>query len=198
MFIGSMELMFLLLGEKICNSSVQVKFLVTDPPNARSKCVLPISMIELDDDDPYWNDNVEKYFSRPHGEPFDSITYKEYFEQYKVRISPIPSGSRVVHRDGLGNYVVKRKTPIFVRYRCLQPEHGEMYFYQMLLISVPARSEDDLRGEYNTYRDHYVAKNPVQFSELASSNHLSSSSNFGKPCICWNNHAYAGTVRFAD
>ncbi|CAG8772328.1 8334_t:CDS:1, partial [Ambispora leptoticha] len=33
--MGSMELMFLLLGERITNSSIQVQFLTTDPPSTR-------------------------------------------------------------------------------------------------------------------------------------------------------------------
>lgn len=115
--MGSMELMFLLLGETICDSSKQVKYLVTDPPNVRSKCILPISMINLNDDEPYWKDQIEKYFSRPRGNPFDSISYKEYFKKYEIKMSAITSTNRHVFRDLLDNYVVERKSPILVRYR---------------------------------------------------------------------------------
>lgn len=47
-----MELMFLLLGERIINSSIQVQYLISDPPNIRSKAVIPLYMIDSLDDDP--------------------------------------------------------------------------------------------------------------------------------------------------
>lgn len=167
--LGSMELMFLLLGETICNSSVQVKYIVTDPPSVRSKCILPFSRINLDDDELYWKDLIEKYLARPNGEPFDNITYKDYIEQYDIKLSAINSSSRTIYRDNLGNYVVKRKTNILTRYRNLQLEHGELYFYQKLLLRVPARSEGDLIGTYETYRDHYLARFPEEFGNSIKS-----------------------------
>ena len=169
--MGSMEVMFLLLSEKICDSSVQVKYLVTDPPNMRSKCILPMSMISLDDDDPYWKDQIEKYFSRPRGDPFDSMGYKEYFERYKVKTSTSSSSNQHVYCDLLGNCIVQRRSPILIRYRHLQMEHGESYFYQRLLMNIPARSEEELKGEHNSYRDHYIARFPDQFTEIIGREH---------------------------
>ena len=66
-----MECMFLLLGETICNSSVQVKYLPTESPTTHSRAIRPLSTISDDDDDPYWKDTVEKYFARPHAEQYD-------------------------------------------------------------------------------------------------------------------------------
>ena len=45
-------------------------------------------------------------------------------------------------------------------------EHGELYFYQQLLLTFPCRSEDNLKGNYNTYRDHFMAKFPERFDEV--------------------------------
>src|SRR6266542_1140975 len=59
--LSSMECMFLLLGEPICNSSVQVKYLPTEPPTTRSRAIRPLSTISDNDDDPYWKDAIEKY-----------------------------------------------------------------------------------------------------------------------------------------
>ncbi|CAJ0864451.1 1012_t:CDS:2 [Entrophospora sp. SA101] len=137
--LGSMELMFLLLGETICNSSVQVKYIVTDPPSVRSKCILPFSRINLDYDELYWKDLIEKYLAQPNGEPFDNITYKDYIEKYDIKLSAINS------------------------------KHGELYFYQKLLLRVPARSEEDLIGTYETYRDHYLARFPEEFGNSIKS-----------------------------
>ena len=48
--LGAIKAMFLILGKAICNSSIQVKYLVTDPPNSRSKAVLPIHLISKEED----------------------------------------------------------------------------------------------------------------------------------------------------
>ncbi|GBC00670.1 hypothetical protein RclHR1_39340002 [Rhizophagus clarus] len=61
--LSSMECMYLLLGEAICTSSVQVKYLPTESPTTRSRAIRPISTIMDDDDDPYWKDTIEKYFA---------------------------------------------------------------------------------------------------------------------------------------
>ncbi|EXX64061.1 hypothetical protein RirG_146390 [Rhizophagus irregularis DAOM 197198w] len=43
--LGSMELMFLILGETICNSSCAVTYLTTDPPTSRQKAIRPIYLL---------------------------------------------------------------------------------------------------------------------------------------------------------
>lgn len=63
--LGSMELMFLLLGHMICNSSAAVKFITTEPPLIRTHAVLPIYMLEEEDENPYFDDTITKYMSRP-------------------------------------------------------------------------------------------------------------------------------------
>ncbi|GBB97610.1 hypothetical protein RclHR1_30110001 [Rhizophagus clarus] len=63
--LGTMELMFLILGETICNSSVKVQYLVTDPPSTRQKSVLPISLLKVSNETPFYPDSIEKYFNRP-------------------------------------------------------------------------------------------------------------------------------------
>ncbi|CAJ0832299.1 3208_t:CDS:2 [Entrophospora sp. SA101] len=108
-------------------------------------------------------------YARPNGEPFDNITYKDYIEQYDIKLSAINSSSQTIYRDNLGNYVVKRKTNILTRYRNLWLEHGELYFNQNLLLRVPARSEGDLIGTYETYRDHYLVRFPEEFGNSIKS-----------------------------
>src|SRR6266542_1462519 len=60
--LSSMELMFLILGETICNSSCAVTYLITDPLTSRQKAIRPISLINENDDDSYWKNYIEKYF----------------------------------------------------------------------------------------------------------------------------------------
>jgi hypothetical protein len=170
--LGSMELMFLLLGEKICNSSIQVLYLITDPPSIRSKAIMPLSLIDPDDEDPYWTDRIEKYFARPNDEIFNNITYSEYYENYNICKSNRQSRANT-YVDDLGNYVIKRTTPILTRVRHLSVEHGELYFYQQLLLTLPCHSESELVGNYNTYRDHFITRFPERFTEAMEHNHRS-------------------------
>ena len=78
-----MELIFLILGETICNSSCTVTYLTTDPPTSRQKAIRPIYLINEDDDNPYWTNHIEKYFNRLIEDEFNNITYPEYFQNYE-------------------------------------------------------------------------------------------------------------------
>src|SRR5207244_8250889 len=106
-----MELMFLLLGHTIFNSSATVKFITTDPPTTRTRAILPIYMLEEDDNNPYYDDTIMKYMDRPHLPEFENITYFQYFEKYSITPSP-PVTTRHVYQDNLHNYVVKRSKEI--------------------------------------------------------------------------------------
>ena len=147
--LSSVECMFLLLNETICNSSIQVKYLPTEPPNIRSRSIRPISTISDDDDDPYWKDAIEKYFARPHNEQFDNMTYPDYFRNYRLLTKN--SSNNNFYKDDLNYYVIKRNFPLLIRYRYLKIQDGEKYFYQQLLLSIPCRSENELLGNYNSY-----------------------------------------------
>ena len=48
-----MESMFLLLDKKFCNSSIHVLYLIMDPFSTHSKIVIPLLLIDFDDEDPY-------------------------------------------------------------------------------------------------------------------------------------------------
>jgi len=162
--LGAMELMFLILGETICNSSVKVQYLITDPPSVRQKTILPISLLMNSSDTPFYPDSIEKYFNRPKNEQFESLLYKEYFESYNISPSRITT-PREIFRDEIGNYVVKRKTKIVTRVRHLRLVHGELYFYQQLLLRLRSRSEEELKGNYSTYREHFLHKFPEVYHD---------------------------------
>jgi hypothetical protein len=161
--LGSMELMFLILGETICNSSCAVTYLTTDPPTSRQKAIRPISLINVDDDDPYWKNHIEKYFDRPEEEEFTNLTYPEYFKNYEVTITR-PTTRRSIYIDRLGNYVTKRTVPKLVRFRHLTLHDGQLFFYQKLLLEIPCRNEEELFGNFSTYREHWLYCHP-EFNE---------------------------------
>ena len=168
--LGSMELMFLLLGHTICNSSSTVKFITTEPPPTRSRAILPIYMIDEDDDNPYYDDTIMKYMSRPNLPEFEYLTYPQYFERYSITPSSPTTTRRHIYQDNLQNYVVKRSKEIIVRYRFLKIEDGELYFYQQLLHNVPARSESDYKISPNgTYREKFLSLFPDFLTNLQNS-----------------------------
>ena len=136
--------MFLLLGETICNSSVQVRYLPTDPPTNRLHAIKPVSLISDNEDDPYWKDAVEKYFARPNTDQFDGITYPEYHKNFRISTKITTSKNNEIYKDDLNNYVVRRNSPIIVRHRYLKLQDAELFFYQQLLLTVPCRSEEEL------------------------------------------------------
>ena len=157
--LGSMECMFLLLGETICRSSIQVKYLSTDPPSRRLRAIRPISTI-TEEDDPYWKDGVEKYFARPELDIFRDMTYPQYFKNYRQIKNP-PSNARTqTYRDKLNNFIIRRTVPIIIRFRHLTIQDNEAFFYQQLLLTYPCRNENDLLGEHRSYRTHFLSLHP--------------------------------------
>ena len=165
--LGSMELMFLLLGHTICNSSATVNFLNTEPPTIRTRSILPIYMIDENDENPYYDDTIMKYMARPHLPEFENLTYPQYFERYSITPSSPSSTNRQIYRDDLNNYIVKRSKEIIIRYRFLKIEDGELYFYQQLLLKVPTRSELNYRnGPNETYREKFLSLFPNYLTEL--------------------------------
>ncbi|CAJ0875986.1 5472_t:CDS:2 [Entrophospora sp. SA101] len=87
--LGSMELMILLLQYSITRSSTSIQYLPSAPSELRIRSVKPIHMQieEQQDDDeekPYFDDAIDKYFDRPSNELFESLTYPEYFQRFKV------------------------------------------------------------------------------------------------------------------
>ncbi|CAG8511094.1 7773_t:CDS:2 [Gigaspora rosea] len=60
--------------------------------------------------------------------------------------------------------VIKRKHPILIRTTYLTIKNGEKYFYQQLLLNYPFCSENEIKGNYLTYRDHLIARSAKQYN----------------------------------
>ncbi|CAG8838135.1 38573_t:CDS:2, partial [Gigaspora margarita] len=112
----------------------------------KTRSVLPVHMIDENDENPYYNDTIMKYIHRLRIPEFENLTYPQYFEKYSVTPSR-PTSHSIVHRDELFNYVVKRKKEIIIRYYQLKIDDGELYFYQQLLLNHPARSEANYKSD---------------------------------------------------
>ena len=154
--MSSMEIMFMILGEPICNSSIAVRFLTTDPPNTRTRTIMPVAQILQNEEDPYYKDTIEKYFARPQVPTFDRLTYEQYYRKFDVNSSTPRSRTQITFPDFLGNWITPRKSELIVRFRPLRISDGESYFYQLLLRLKSWRSEDELRRSYQSYREHTI------------------------------------------
>ncbi|RGB28478.1 hypothetical protein C1646_767781 [Rhizophagus diaphanus] len=144
------------------SSSATVKFLTTEPPLTRSCAILPIYMIDKDNDNPYYDDTIMKYMSRPQLPEIDQLTYPQYYERYSITPSSPDTTPHQIYHDSLNNYVVKRSKEIIIRHRFLRIEDGELFFYQQLLLNVPVRSEADYKiTPDETYREKFLSLYPV-------------------------------------
>ncbi|CAG8653582.1 4024_t:CDS:2, partial [Paraglomus occultum] len=130
------------------------KYLPTDPPAKRTKAIKPIFAIHAENEDPFWKDCIEKYFARPRHSIFENLIYPEYFKKFNL-VTKYPGLSsrntngeacRQVYQDEFNNFVVERRKPIVVQFHFLKVQDGEQFFYQQLLLTLPCRIEEDLKG----------------------------------------------------
>jgi Cdc6-like AAA superfamily ATPase len=170
--LGSMELMILLLGYSICRSSIAVEFLPSIPSEVRNKSVKPPYLLQQEEQlSPYWDDAIDKYFDRPIEDIFENITYPIYHRKYVIQKNQPTSG--IYYIDKKNRFVRKRQKEILVRFQHLTIQQAESFFYQQLLLRLPARSESDLKNSYPTYKDAFEAKYPAEYS--LTLNHIQNS-----------------------
>jgi hypothetical protein len=160
--LGSMELMILLLGYTICRSSIAVEFLPSIPPEIRNKSVKPPYLLQQEEQlSPYWDDAIDKYFDRPTEEEFDNMIYPFYHRNFTIQTKQ-PNGTYYI--DKKNRFVRKRQKEILVRFQHLTVQQSESFFYQQLLLRIPARNEADLKRSYSTYKARFEAEFPAEYS----------------------------------
>ncbi len=76
--ISSIEIIVLLLSYKLCHSLIAVEYLPSAPSFSRSKSIKPIHIILKNEENPYWDDIIDKYLKRSQNNLFDGITYSKY------------------------------------------------------------------------------------------------------------------------
>src|SRR2546430_15086286 len=158
-----MELMILLLGYLIYRSSIAVEFLPSIPSKVRNKAVKPPYLLQQEEQlSPYWDDAIDKYFDRPTEDIFNNIIYPLYHRNYVIQKNQPANG--IYYIDKKNRFVKKRQKEILVRFQHLTIQQSESFFYQQLLLKLPARSEADLKNSYLTYKDHFEAKYPAEYS----------------------------------
>src|SRR6266496_2968321 len=144
-----------------------VDYLPSSPPSSRSKSIKPIHLISENEENPYWDDAIDKYLSRPQNAIFDNITYPKYHQKYQI-LSKLTNLNRQYWIDYNNKYVVKRKKDILARFHHTSVETGEEFFYQQLLLRFPFRNEEELLNNFSTYREHFQSKFQQEYNEIIS------------------------------
>ena len=111
-------------------------------------------MILENNENPYWDDVIDKYLKRSQNDIFNEITYPKYHQQYQIS-SKLANLNRQYWIDLNGNYVIKRQKNILIRFHHTTVESGEEFFYQQLLLRFPFHDEAELLNSFNTYKEHF-------------------------------------------
>ena len=116
--------------------------------------------------------DLMRYFRRPTGEPFDELTFLDYFEQFTVEpkqrrrkrgrrnqqrneseddnsdgydsddADPTATPNRI---DGYGNYVYRRRSQCVCRVNFLKPDSGDVWYLRLLLHHIASQSWEQIR-----------------------------------------------------
>jgi hypothetical protein len=133
------------------------------PSEIRNKSVKPPYLLQQEEQlSPYWDDAIDKYFDRPSDNIFNDMIYPFYHRNYVIQKNQPTSG--IYYIDKKNRFVRKRQKEILVRFQHLTIQQSESFFYQQLLLRLPARSEADLKNSYPTYKDYFEAKYPAEYS----------------------------------
>jgi hypothetical protein len=94
-----MELMILLLGYSICQSSIAVEFLPSIPPEIRTKSIKPPYLLQEEEQlSPYWDNAIDKYFDRLSDNEFDNMTYPYYHHNYVIQKNQPKNGTYYIDK----------------------------------------------------------------------------------------------------
>jgi DNA replication protein DnaC len=177
--IGSMELMCLLNSKPIIKLSSNVEFLTNALPEMRTLTIRRVYEIERNPDDPYYPDSLVKYFNRPIGPSFESLKYPEYFQQFVIQTQRrstqklnVEIGAREEWRDQRGYYVYRRQRRQLTRSPFRRLADGEAFFYALLLEKNSWRSEKEIHGRYQSYREHFIQLYPEEYEIVITQQRL--------------------------
>ena len=76
--------MYLLNSKSIIKMSSAVVYLSNDMPKSHTTTIRRAHEIEVDPDNPYYADAIEKYFNRLNDPIFNDLNYPTYFSQFVI------------------------------------------------------------------------------------------------------------------
>ncbi|CAG8727694.1 7498_t:CDS:2, partial [Ambispora leptoticha] len=158
-----MELMVLLLQYSLTRCSVSVHYFPSAPSELRLRSVKPIHLLNTRDDNnddnpdndntPYWDDAIDKYFDHPDHKDFQSITYPEYFKNYVISTKQPSQHSRSFHTCDRKNRIVKRQQEL-LGHHSIYRNHFQSIFpirYQQAIDSLRKSHLEERDNLSNAY-----------------------------------------------
>ena len=175
--VSAQEAVYRVLSIPLRRCSRSVVFINTDNKESRDALLLPFSQLQnLDDDneDVYCKNIIDRYAARPkHCEDMclaqfaASYTYNRHISQDENEFaheldSDIPDDSdEITHtnviklQNGLGQ-MKKRKRKAVIRWHNFNIEkEPEKHYRSRIMLFLPWRREEKLRGNYMSYEDRY-------------------------------------------
>ena len=150
----------------------------------------PLHLIndEMDDEDLWMTNIVDRYIARPKDETFENMCLADFASKYKVRYSKHSKRSKRssindsddvdecgakeqshVHelQDGLGN-IVKRKKSAAVRYpHFSKTKDSESYYANLIRMYCPHRNKDIKSDFFNTFEQMFLSEEKVTIENLS-------------------------------
>lgn len=157
---GSMEAADTCLGFSLYGTDAQTVIRWLNIFEIRGKKIKPLKDIQhLDDDStnifhPHFIDDY--YANRP--QELEHLCLYEFASWYDVQSNEPKLPNVEYYVIGNKKFLKKRQKKILVNhYKFKCKEQPEQYFYGLLLLFKPWRSPGDLKGNYNTYAEGFLA-----------------------------------------
>lgn len=158
--LSAQEAAFRLSNLKLLQCSRSVIYLNARTPQKRFKMLKSqndLSSLDEASEDIFRSSTIDYYHARPRSMEYVSLYY---FASWYIRSSP-PSGStRMLERIYIDQYKLwmsKRRSPVVIRYPKFSVGSDE-YFYSLLFLLLPHRSEDALLQPFNSSKEAFKAK----------------------------------------
>ena len=173
--LSTQEAAFKMVGLPLRGASRKTVYVNTRPPDERSRLLRPkqeMENLEDDSEDIFCSNLFDRYSKRPSNEEFDGMTLAQFgawFDSCKE------SKNSVELLDGAG-FVRRRQQEQFLRVpRLTVEQNGDQYYYQLLLLHLPWRKEEELTHSFDSaehafqHKQHLLQKPPTnqQAEEIA-------------------------------
>ena len=156
--MGAHEVIVLTTGKYVFRSSTGSVYIPITLPQFRNFTARPPWQIEehdendedhdLDNDEAFYPDGIQKYFNRPRTPEYEDLTIFDYFSFYVINASR--QGNRLGNRDETGYWIYQRQKPTLVRTAYRRLCDGEVFFFYLLMKYHHWRLDDEIFGAYHS------------------------------------------------
>ena len=101
---------------------------------------------------------LERYFARPFSEEFQNLTLCDYYSWYIIS----KSGDGELDNGKPQFHVIKRNKRIYCAIKMVSLNNHELFALRLLLQEIPARSFDELKGEFSSFWEAAAERGMVE------------------------------------